>query len=41
VTQAAEFNPDRFLKSLTHRPGVYRMLDEQGTVLYVGISSGA
>jgi excinuclease ABC subunit C len=36
VTQAAEFNPDRFLKSLTHRPGVYRMLDEQGTVLYVG-----
>ena len=30
------FDHGRFLKSLTHRPGVYRMLDEAGEVLYVG-----
>ena len=30
------FNPAQFLKSLPHRPGVYRMLDRQGRILYVG-----
>ena len=24
------------IKTFSHRPGVYRMLDEEGTVLYVG-----
>lgn len=36
----AEFNTDfdseTFLKTLTHRPGVYRMTDKAGQVLYVG-----
>ena len=30
------FDPTAFLQTLTHRPGVYRMLDEEGTVIYVG-----
>jgi excinuclease ABC subunit C len=30
------FDSQQFLKTLTHKPGVYRMLDESGTVLYVG-----
>lgn len=30
------FDAQGFLKSLTHRPGVYRMLDAGGTVIYVG-----
>ncbi|MCP5155149.1 MAG: excinuclease ABC subunit UvrC [Ectothiorhodospiraceae bacterium] len=30
------FDADRFLATLTHAPGVYRMLDERGRVLYVG-----
>jgi excinuclease ABC subunit C len=30
------FDSASFITSLTHRPGVYRMLDESGTVLYVG-----
>jgi len=32
----SEFDPKAFLKTLTSRPGVYRMLDGQGQVLYVG-----
>ena len=32
----APFDPKAFLKTLTSRPGVYRMLDSQGRVLYVG-----
>ena len=32
----ADFDPQRFLKNLTVRPGVYRMLDAQGRILYVG-----
>ncbi|MGH8503663.1 MAG: excinuclease ABC subunit UvrC [Gammaproteobacteria bacterium] len=32
----AQFNIDHFLRNLTHRPGVYRMLDEHGKYLYVG-----
>ena len=30
------FDPQAFLKSLTHQPGVYRMLAERGQLLYVG-----
>ncbi|HIP52698.1 MAG TPA: excinuclease ABC subunit C, partial [Chromatiales bacterium] len=30
------FDPKGFLKTLTQRPGVYRMLNAQGDVLYVG-----
>ncbi len=30
------FDSKAFLASLTHRPGVYRMLADEGTVLYVG-----
>ncbi len=30
------FNAETFLQALTHRPGVYRMLDEEGTAIYVG-----
>ncbi|GAB6040331.1 excinuclease ABC subunit UvrC [Endothiovibrio diazotrophicus] len=30
------FDPQPFLKTLTHRPGVYRMLGEGGEILYVG-----
>ena len=30
------FDSKAFLKTLTHRPGCYRMLDAEGTVLYVG-----
>ncbi len=30
------FNPKSYLKTLTSKPGVYRMLDEAGTVIYVG-----
>jgi excinuclease ABC subunit C len=37
VTEAAaKFDADSFLLTLTHRPGVYRMLDDAGTVIYVG-----
>jgi len=32
----AEFDSGAFLKTLTTRPGVYRMLDRAGNVLYVG-----
>jgi excinuclease ABC subunit C len=30
------FDPREFVRSLTHRPGIYRMLDARGEVLYVG-----
>jgi len=30
------FDPQAFLRHLTHRPGVYRMMGEAGQVLYVG-----
>jgi len=36
---APKFGPDRikyYVKRLPHKPGVYRMTDEHGTVLYVG-----
>jgi excinuclease ABC subunit C len=31
-----KFDAERFLHTLTHRPGVYRMLDDEDTILYVG-----
>ncbi|MEO1247239.1 MAG: excinuclease ABC subunit UvrC, partial [Pseudomonadota bacterium] len=31
-----EFDLDAFLRTLTHRPGVYRMLDDAHKVIYVG-----
>jgi excinuclease ABC subunit C len=31
-----EFDAKAFLKTLTSRPGVYRMLDDDGKILYVG-----
>ncbi len=31
-----DFDPKTFLRTLTNRPGVYRMLDGAGNVLYVG-----
>lgn len=34
--QDVAFDSENFLKTLTHKPGVYRMLDAGGTVLYVG-----
>ena len=33
---ASHFDARLFLKNLTERPGVYRMLDGEGTILYVG-----
>jgi excinuclease ABC subunit C len=33
---AAPFDPAPLLRHLTHRPGVYRMLDASGRVVYVG-----
>jgi excinuclease ABC subunit C len=33
---AEAFDPSAFLPTLTSRPGVYRMVDASGTVLYVG-----
>ncbi len=30
------FDPKKFLKSLTSRPGIYQMIDGDGVVLYVG-----
>lgn len=32
----ASFDAHEFLKNVTNKPGVYRMLDAEGTVLYVG-----
>jgi excinuclease ABC subunit C len=31
-----DFDPSSFLKTLTNRPGVYRMLNAKGDVIYVG-----
>ncbi len=33
---AAPFDPNATIKHLTHKPGVYRMLDAAGEVIYVG-----
>lgn len=37
--QIPAFDSKDFLKTLTSRPGVYRMLDKDGSVLYVGKAS--
>jgi excinuclease ABC subunit C len=39
ASDKASFDHQAFLKTLTGRPGVYRMLDGEGTVLYVGKAS--
>lgn len=36
VDEHTEFNIAEFLKQLTTRPGVYRMIDANGVVMYVG-----
>ncbi len=36
MTDPAPFEVKSFLRSLTHRPGVYRMLDAKHKVIYVG-----
>jgi len=36
ATQVDEFHINAFLKQLTERPGVYRMLNAKGTIIYVG-----
>ena len=33
---ATEFDYRRFLKVVTEQPGVYRMMDKSGTIIYVG-----
>ena len=30
------FNPEKFLKSLTSRPGIYCMKNSEGKIIYVG-----
>ena len=36
VAPATPFDPNATIKHLTHKPGVYRMLDAAGEVIYVG-----
>jgi excinuclease ABC subunit C len=36
VNDSVEFDPKVFLRSLTTRPGTYRMLNSSGKVIYVG-----
>ena len=35
-SNSVTFNYKDFLRNLTHQPGVYRMYDESGDVIYVG-----
>jgi excinuclease ABC subunit C len=37
--ETCQFDPKAFVKTLTGKPGVYRMLDAEGTVIYVGKAS--
>ena len=39
MSDPADFEVKSFLRSLTHRPGVYRMLDAKHKVIYVGKAS--
>jgi excinuclease ABC subunit C len=34
--QTSEFDSSKFTRNLTHRPGIYRMIGEDGQILYVG-----
>ena len=36
MTTDTGFDPNRYVRQLTQRPGVYRMYDAEGSVLYVG-----
>jgi excinuclease ABC subunit C len=36
ISQEHPFNSKDFLKSLTKRPGIYKMLDDKGEILYIG-----
>jgi excinuclease ABC subunit C len=36
IPAAVGFDPDSVIRHLTHKPGVYRMLDANGDVIYVG-----
>ncbi len=36
MSKASEFDAKTFLKTLTSKPGVYRMVDSSGEVIYVG-----
>ncbi|MCG6886071.1 MAG: excinuclease ABC subunit UvrC [Proteobacteria bacterium] len=36
MTQSCDFDPKAFIKTLPGKPGVYRMRDADGTVIYVG-----
>ena len=36
MNDQSAFDHKSFLRTLTHRPGVYRMLDDQHRVIYVG-----
>lgn len=36
ASQADAFDVDAYLKQLTQRPGVYRMLNKKGVIIYVG-----
>ena len=36
ISQEQPFDSQRFLKTLTKRPGIYKMLDENGEIIYIG-----
>ena len=36
IQENKEFEVKAFLKTLTSRPGIYKMLDEQGEIIYIG-----
>lgn len=40
MTETAAFDAEAFLKTLPRKPGVYRMFDAEGSVLYVGKARG-
>ncbi|HIB61696.1 MAG TPA: excinuclease ABC subunit C, partial [Methylococcaceae bacterium] len=36
VESGQNFDIKSFLKGLTHRPGIYKMLNSQGDIIYIG-----
>jgi excinuclease ABC subunit C len=36
AADSGAFEPEAFIKHLTHRPGTYEMIDDEGRVIYVG-----